>query len=294
MNTLNSRRGFTLIEVLIALVILGVLGVAFTKLLTSQGRFFDQQTNMRTARSIARTSTNILLSDLRMVQDSGGVDSVALDGKAIRIIVPYQFGLVCATAGTVTTVSMLPADSAAVAQAVYGGFAWRNPTTGRYTVVTPSPPTMPLSSSNPALCTGAGSGQAQIRTVRMNGRTGSILDLQAPAPTGATTSATVFLWQKISYSFKPSTAYPGFIGLYRTAIGGATEEILAPFDTSARFKFYQAGEDSARTVPPNVALIRGVNLVLNSLSPKKTSDKNATNSASHIVTSVFFKNVRSY
>ena len=126
------RRGFTLIEFAIALIIVGIIGAAFTKLLTSQSRFFDQQTNIRKARSVARNSMNVMLSDLRMVQDSGGIDSAASDGKLIRIKVPYRFGLVCATNGTITTVSMLPSDSSVVAMAKYGGFAWRDTLTGRY------------------------------------------------------------------------------------------------------------------------------------------------------------------
>ena len=101
-TTRPARRGFTLIEVTIAMVIVAIIGAAFTKLLASQSRYFDQQTNIRKARSVARNSTNVLLSDLRMVQDSGGIDSAASDGKAIRIKVPYRFGLVCATNGTAT------------------------------------------------------------------------------------------------------------------------------------------------------------------------------------------------
>jgi len=74
------RRGFTLIEILVAMVIVAIIGAAFTKLLASQSRYFDQQTNIRKARSVARNSMNILLSDLRMVQDRGGIESAAADG----------------------------------------------------------------------------------------------------------------------------------------------------------------------------------------------------------------------
>src|SRR5436190_7943239 len=184
-TTQSARRGFTLVEVAIAMVIVAIIGAAFTKLLASQSRYFDQQTNIRKARSVARNSTNVLLSDLRMVQDSGGVDSVASDGKAIRIIVPYRFGLVCGTNGTVTTVSMLPSDSSVVALAKYGGFAWRDTLTGRYHVVTPSAPSAgdaPQTSASPSICTGNAAGQANLRTYSVSGRTGNILDLNAPAP----------------------------------------------------------------------------------------------------------------
>ena len=53
----TTRRGFTLAEVMISLIIAGVIGAAFTKLLMSQNRYYDHETNLRSARSIARSAT---------------------------------------------------------------------------------------------------------------------------------------------------------------------------------------------------------------------------------------------
>ena len=293
-----TRRGFTLVEVTIALVILGIIGVAATKLLMMQSRFYDKQTNLRTARSIARSSMNIMLSDLRMVQDSLGVDSASADGKTLRVIVPYRFGLVCSAGLLTTTVSMLPADSATVAQSTYGGYAWRDTSTGLYHFATSN---APAAASNPATCTGNSGGQAQIRTVSMNGRSGAAYDLSSlVAVVGAAppVGTPVFFYSKITYSFKlssvPNYQSKGLYGLYRSVQGGTSEELLAPFDTSARFRYYIPGDDTSRTVVPSTANIRGVDLVLNSLSPKATSEKNGTYSPSYMTTSVFFKNTRTF
>lgn len=291
------RHGFTLIELMIALTILGIIGVAATKMLRVQSQFYDKQTNLRNARSISRSSMDIILSDLRMVQDSGGVDSATSDGKLMRVKVPYRFGLVCGTNGTTTTVTMLPNDSSTNAMSVYSGFAWRNQTTGRYVIVTPTNPNTsdaPAAAATPATCTGTGVGQAQLKTISISGRAGAIYDLNAPAATGATATSAVFFWQRIAYSFKASTAYPGYLGLYRNVQGGTNEELLAPFDTSARFRYYIAGGDTSRTTVPTLDSIRGVDLVLNSLSPKVTSEKGSTNSPSKMVMSVFFKNMRGF
>jgi len=293
----HSRRGFTLIEIAIALIIVGIIGAAFTKLLASQSRFFDQQTNIRKARSVARNSMNVMLSDLRMVQDLGGIDSAASDGKLVRIKVPYRFGLVCATNGTMTTVSMLPSVSSVVAMAKYGGFAWRDTLTGLYTIVTPAAPLTsdaPVASAVPSRCTGTGIGQANLRTFSVNGRTGDILDLNAPAATGAQSVSPVFFWQRVSYSFKASNAYSGYLGLYRDVEGATSEELLAPFDTSARFRFYTSGADTSIVVPPAVSTIVGLDLVLNAISSRVVSNNINSHSMSKMRTSVFFKNVRSY
>lgn len=293
----STRRGFTLIEIVVAMIIVGIIGAAFTKLLTSQSRFFDQQTNIRKARSVARNSMNILLSDLRMVQDIDGIDDATADGKSIQIKVPYRMGLVCGVNSNITTVSMLPSDSGAVGMAQYGGFAWRDSLTGTYTVVTPAAPATgdkPVTSSNPDLCTGSGVGQAGISTYKVNGRTGEILDLKSPAATNAQMMSPVFMWQHIRYSFKASTAYPGFTGLWRDIDGLPNEEILAPFDTSAGFRFYVSGGDTSVVIPPAVSTIVGLDLVLNAMSNRVVSNNVNSHSTSKVRTSVFFKNVRSF
>jgi prepilin-type N-terminal cleavage/methylation domain-containing protein len=296
-STRPTRRGFTLIEIMIAMVIVAIIGAAFTKLLASQSRFFDKQTNIRKARSVARNSMNVLLSDLRMVQDRGGIESASSDGKTIVVKVPYRFGLVCGTTGTTTTVSMLPSDSSVTAMAQYGGFAWRDSLTAIYTVITPTAPytgDAPVASASPSLCTGTGAGQASIRTYAVAGRTGDILDLKSPAGSGAQMGSPVFLWQRITYSFANSTRYSGYVGLWRNVDNHPIEEVLAPFDTSARFRFYASGADTSVVSPPAVSSIVGLDLVLNGISSRVVSNDVNSHSVSKVRTSVFFKNVRTY
>lgn len=292
--TMRNRRAFTLHEMVISMAIVGIIGAAFTKTLVSQTRFHDREAALRSARSIARGASNVLLADMRMVQDSGGVDSVTADGKLIRILVPYRVGLVCTAVGTKTTVSMLPIDSSTTAYSVYQGFAWRT-ATGRYTYVLPANPTttdIPVAAATPADCTGDGAGQAQIRTVSTNGRAGEVLDLPTAASSGATQGAPVFFFQRITYSFRTSASYPSRLGLWRNVDGGVNEEIMAPFDTSSRFRFYQPGDDTSRVAPPTVPNIRGLDLVLTAISPRASAISPTT--SARVVTSVFFKNVRAF
>jgi prepilin-type N-terminal cleavage/methylation domain-containing protein len=291
------RRGFTLIEIMVAMVIVAIIGAAFTKLLASQSRYFDQQTNIRKARSVARNSMNVLLSDLRMVQDRGGIESAAADGKTIVVKVPYRFGLVCGTNSNTTIVSLLPTDSSVVGMAQYAGFAWRDTLTATYTIVTPGAPRTadaPVASSSPSVCTGNGGGQANIQTFAVSGHTGDILDLKSPSGSGAQVTSPVFLWQRITYTFANSNNYPGYLGLWRNVDGASIEEILAPFDTSARFRFYASGADTSVVSPPAVSTIVGLDLVLNAISSRVVSDNVNSHSTSKVRTSVFFKNVRTY
>jgi prepilin-type N-terminal cleavage/methylation domain-containing protein len=294
----NARRaGFSLAELIVAMVLLGILGAAFTRIMVTQGRFSDQQNALRSARTVSRQGMNILLSEARMVQDSNGVDSASADGKTIRFFVPYRFGINCGVSGTKNVVSMLPVDSATVAQAVYAGWAYRN-NNGRYnrpSVAAPLGADAPTTAASPAQCTGSGAGQAQIKTLTLNGRAGSVLDI---TPMTATTAAPmgepVYFYQKVTYSFLPSTAFPGSNGLYRSVMGGSTEELAAPFDTSARFKYWTSGAAASVSAPPaNLDLITGVDVVFVARSIYTPMGKTAP-SKTTVVTSIFFKNVRSY
>jgi prepilin-type N-terminal cleavage/methylation domain-containing protein len=288
------HRGFSLAEVLVTMGILGILGVALTRLLLTQGRFADHQNALRNARAVSRQSLNVMLSDLRMVQDSGGIDSAATDGKAIRVVVPYRFGLNCGIAGGKQVVSMLPVDSLVLAQSVYAGYGWRN-ALGRYTLVYPTNPLTtdaPVATSSSAQCTGNAAGQAQIRLTSIAGRTGTMFDL-TPTAALAPQGQAIFLFQRITYSFAASTAFPGKIGLWRTIQGGASEEIVAPFDADARFRYWTAGADTSVTSPPALSNIRGVDVVFSANSTYTPSGRTSA-AQSKVVTSMFFKNVRNY
>ena len=61
----------------------------------------------------------------------------------------------------------------------------------------------------------------------------------------------VFLYQQITYRFQTSTAYPGRIGLFRKVrrsepAAPIVDEIVAPFDTSAKFRFFVLNGDLAQ------------------------------------------------
>ncbi|MDQ3996314.1 MAG: type II secretion system GspH family protein [Gemmatimonadota bacterium] len=296
---LIARRGMTLAEVLIALVLIGIVGAMFTKMLVAQGRFFNSQYGQRSARSVSRAPMNFLLSELRMVQDLGGVADAQADGKRLRLKVPYRFGVVCGTAGGATVASMLPVDS--TVSATYAGWAWRA-VDGSYTEVVASDP---LGADSPrdvtgvgeATCTAARIHKPVVTTSGGGTRPGGVLELR-PASAAPPPISPLYLWQYVGYEFKASTAYPGRIGLYRIqadGTAGAEElELMAPFDTSARFKFFVPSSDISQVeVPADLATIRGLDLVLNGAAGAPSSS-GSTPAVNRLTTAVFFKNVRTF
>ena len=289
MTRSSLRRGFSLAEILIAMVLIGVIGAMFTRVLIVQNRYYDQQNAKRNARAVSRNALTVMMSDLRMVQDSLGVDSLADNGKLIRVRVPYSFGLVCASSAAAMTVSMLPVDSSVAGMAQYNGYAFRNPANGLYTYV-PSA-VVPVAGVG-LTCTGGLLGQAHIATLTDGGRSGSVLTL-TPGSALATPTTAVFLWQRITYSFAASTYFPNRWGLFRQVGANRPEEIMGPFDGASRFRIYRRGDDTSITTftLADTASVKGLDIVLNGVAQKATAGYTNTQQ-SKMVSSVFFKNLR--
>src|SRR5688500_2289478 len=281
-NHTASRRGFSLLELLIGLVIFAIIGALFTKLLTVQGRFFDKQGMSNAARNVSRGSLNRIVSDFRMIETAVRVLRASATSRPVRV--PFAIGVVCATHPSGgTAVSMLPVDSVIYNAAGFYGYAWRNAITGAYTYV-----------ENPAAhdkTTGSNTCNGVAITTLPQGRAARI----TPQIAGSSLGTPVFLYRRVRYEFKASTAVPGKVGLYRTIIfpGGTeqSEELVAPFASTAKFRFFVAGDNStAYDAPPgDLKLIRGIELNLDGTSEIKAQGQNDYENAP-FTTAVFVKN----
>jgi prepilin-type N-terminal cleavage/methylation domain-containing protein len=288
----RSQPAFTIVEILVVLTILAIIGALLVRVMLSQGRFTDQQNALRGARMVSRQALNILESEIRMVQDSGGIDSASTDGKTIRLFVPYRFGLNCGVFFGKTFASMLPIDSLAAAQAKYAGFAWRDHVGIYHHILPPAPLGADSIRAwpNASECSGSGAGQAQLKTLTINGRSGQVFELR-PAQAAAPKGQAVFVFQRLTYTFMASTAFPGQFGLFRTVQGGGSEEIMAPFDSTARFKYWTRSATASVSAPPALPLIRGIDIVFAGRSSYTPMGKSAP-AKSTVVATIFFKNVR--
>jgi prepilin-type N-terminal cleavage/methylation domain-containing protein len=289
-SSARRPRGFSLIEVLACLLILGVLGAALTRMLLAQSRLYELQRAQRDARAVAQSSMNLLFSDLRMVHDGGDAPGGVMiaSPETLSVRVPYAIGLVCGNGLGATTVSMLPADSVVLSMAKYAGFAWRDRVSGKYTYVpvVDSILNAPVTSVTPTTCTTT----AKIASDTIMARSWGPLDLKPiSAPAGLQPGAPVFFYHNVTYYFSASTAYPGRIGLWRKLEGRAADELMAPFDGSARFKFFVRSADTSTVAPPLVLdSLVGVSLVLTGSSPSAMAGR--TFEKSRMETAVLFRN----
>ena len=290
------RRGFTLVELLLSLIVTAIVGAALVRMVLGQARFMDQQEAWRGARAVARGGVNRLASDLRMVEATNGVFAAVAGGQDFTVRVPYAFGVVCLAAGNTLTLSMLPVDSAMYNAPGHSGFAVRADD-GSYAYYTSTVLDLIPANIGVGNCTGVAAPDKPITTLAsMNG---------SPAGNTITVTATaafnppvkkgqiVFLYRRIRYQFKNSVALAGRTGLFRApvdAVGGPEEEIATPFAATARVNFYVLNNAVAQAaVPGTLGDIRGLELVLDGMS-ERAPQGSATYKTANVRTSVFFEN----
>jgi hypothetical protein len=164
------------------------------------------------------------------------------------------------------------------------GFAWRS-TTGTYTYQTAG---VSLTVAGTGACAGAGVSTVPVIASSPAGQVVTVTGAVAPIPQVGTL---FFLFRVIRYEFKASTLVPGTIGLWRTVVAtGATEEIAAPFDATARVRFYVLDATAAQAaVPGALSSIRGFELQLRGSSIGTPAGSTGPKVA-RVTTSVFFKN----
>ncbi len=88
----TGRGGFTLVELLVALVISGILATVLFQLIQGQGRFVSLQSAREEVQQNSRGALELMTSDLRAVP-AGAIDSAGPNG--IRFKLPRVWGVLC-------------------------------------------------------------------------------------------------------------------------------------------------------------------------------------------------------
>lgn len=279
---MNRARGFALAELVVALVIAGIIGVALTRLVLNQARFVSMQDAMMRSRSGARAALNVLSEELRMVS-GGGVVAATQDSITLRV--PYAFGVSCKSiAGHF--LGLFPADSAIYAGATPSGYAYRN-AAGRYVFVGNA-----VANITPGVlyflgCTLTSPSITLPTAVGWSIPTAVQVSLNAAMDT----ATAVYLYQEIRYAFAPSTQIPGRIALWRTVLStGVREELVAPFDTAAGFSFLVGSRYTPQAAPPSpLDSLRGVRVRL--VAASETAPQGRTSPTNFdLSVNVYFRN----
>ena len=280
---MKQRAGTSLIELMIALVVLAAFASTMTVLIVNNSRSDETNDARREARGVARSAINILESEIRMAEPAGVI--APTNDSTITFEQPFAFGLVCANppAGQVT-IAMLPSADLPSNLSVtgYTGWAYRD-STGAYQYVS----TANISAGAASTCTAA-----TVGIPAPLGTSGRVVLVPAPAgPTGPSAGTVAFLYRQITYSLRASSALTGRRGLFRTAgANGTAEELATPFADSARFRWYILDNPVAQdTLPTALADLSGIQFVLTAqsiLTPRSST----TPMQAPFTTSIFFQN----
>jgi len=274
-----KRAGTSLIELMIALVVLAAFASTMTLLIINNSKSDESNDARREARGVARSAITILESELRMAEPNGVITPI--DDSTITYRQPFAFGLVCANTGGNVTVAMLPSADLPSNLTVsgYSGWAYRD-TTGTYQYQA----TTTLSSGSAGTCTGA-----TPAITPLTGISGRVISV--PAVAGPGNGTIVFLYRQITYSLRASTALTGRRGLFRTAgANGTPEELASPFASGARFRWYIQDNPVAQdTLPTALGDLSGIQFVLTAQSINTPRDRSAPMQAP-FTTSIFFQN----
>lgn len=90
----GARRGLTLVEMMIAITVLGIVGAALTSILTRQQRFYRDASETVVVRRELRRGASLLPTDLRAISTAGG-DLLEATPTGFTMRATIGSGIVC-------------------------------------------------------------------------------------------------------------------------------------------------------------------------------------------------------
>jgi prepilin-type N-terminal cleavage/methylation domain-containing protein len=270
-----KRAGTTLVELMIALVVISVFAAAVTALIVSNSKADEANDARREARAVARSALNVLLSEMRSGEPAG---VILANDSTLTYRQPFAFGLVCDNTGGIVTIAMLPSADlpSSLGVAGYSGWAYRD-STGTYQYQSNTS----LASGNSGTCTAS-----SITPLTSN--SGRVV--QVPSVVGPSAGTIAMLWRQITYSLRASTAVSGRRGMYRAVGSNSAEELAAPFAEGARFRWYLLDNPKVQdTLPTALGDLSGVQFVLTAQSVN-TPRNSSSPAQAPFTTSIFFQN----
>lgn len=242
----GARRGVTLVELLVALTIGGILATLVFRFLEGQSRFVQTQTGRQEVQQNARVALDVIASELRGLSPSRG-DIVRADRYSIVIRLPRAYGVQCSgngSPGGAVRVSFAPDPDLRLTTNSASGLVVRSTPTG-WTEL-PRVRTQNSGAAAATFCNQA------LDPASPQARVAREFDVPSPAPLGAP----VYLFDRVSYwSQAGATVGRDRRWLYRS--NGVYEDgrfVSAPFagplqPDGLRFTFYGTNGDVPLSTP---------------------------------------------
>lgn len=210
-----DERGFTLVEIVAALAVAGVIGAAMFKLLADQHRFYGETSDRTYAEETLRASAELVATELRPVT---GSDVLAAEADSVAVWADVLAGHVCHVSSLDNVYYYVHHRPGSPSLLGDMGTAYRNPFATAFDYDPDFNPSGTASSVAESECeaVGAPADEAADR-YRLTSWGGS---LPPPEP-----GALIRVVRKLSYYFAPSEMGDG------TALWRNDSELAGPFDS---------------------------------------------------------------
>jgi len=274
----SRRAGFTLIELVIAMVLMSLVGGAIVKLLLRQQRFYNSTSDLIQTRQQIRQAAAMLPSDLRGISSVGG-DISSMSDSALEFRSAFGGSVVCVNAGgTLSTVPRVLASGATMTNwittpvvgdslAVYNNgaslaMAGQGWLFYRITAVTPVTTNAANGCPNATGLTRAGDITAANPSLQ--------LGLTPAAPNTIAVGAAIRFFRRVRYRIYRDTDNQWYLGFFNCVYGrvpvcNTTQAIAGPFQPYAnngtsgvQFAYY----DSTGAVTANPLQVARISLVV--------------------------------
>lgn len=232
----GTEHGLTLVEMLVALTITGILATALTSLLIGQSRFYDRTDDQLGAEQVAQATFDLFSTEVRMV---GKGDLLVAKPDSVSFRFNLVRAIVCDSTGAdEATLYIMDRTLNANVTGLFVGIAASDPYEDAFEYEDAWNPTPTASGSGPkadCVASGAPATAPNSDYMRISGWGARFTD-GVPER-----GALVRGYGRLTYRWAPSTFFAS-----RTALWRGSQELVGPFDNTAAFS-YVMSDGSVRT-----------------------------------------------
>jgi len=249
-GSVRRRGGFTLVEVLVALVVGGIVAGALVSILLGQTRFYERNESTVHAQQNLRAAVDLMSAELRLASPADLIEA-ELDSVSVRFA--FARAVVCAVDPVALTTTLFVFDNVTNANlpAGFRGTAYSGPYSGTFAYADNATGTVVSSGAGPrGVCVAAGTPGtgADADYIQL-----STFPFQAAAEVGGV----VQQYRRLTYRFANSVFGSG------VAIWRGSQELVGPFDTDSEFNYWlKDGTKIKGKVPdPQLSKVNAIRIV---------------------------------
>ena len=274
---MTDRRGFSLVEMVIVLVLAGIVSTAAITMFSTQNRLNAQMTALGESQENARSAVMLAASELH---GAAGGSVVAATGASLSIRLPIVIGIVCGRQNGPFRSVYFPLGGRALDADEVDGYAVGD-ASGRWVAGGEFRNPNQFNPASRQFCIDAGGGAAGVDSDFARMRVVGSGDIGTP----------IMLYREVTYYLAPSALDTSRRGFFRAA-GGQAIELAHGFSDDSHFEFQLQDTTWLTSVRrADLALIQAVRLVVEVAGESRSGQTSGTASF-ELVREVQLRNVQ--